>query len=494
MFKGFFLTTTLIWFRRDLRLHDHAALNAACEMGHFIIPLFIYQNNSLAQGGFGAAQKWWLYHSLKNLQGQFKDLGLQFIFKQGKAIDVLSKLFDETNATGLYWNRSYDPYTLSQDEKIKNHFETHHKDIKDFPGSVLFEPWTIQNKQNKPYKVFNQYWKTCLKAFPIKAPLPAPKKMKAYSKIINSDHLSQWNLIPKNPDWSHGFNVNWQPGETNALQTVEEFILGHHIQKYKYDRQYPSYNGSSNLSPCLHFGEISPRQIWQKVRVLTEMSTSTEKFLTEIGWREFSYYLLYHFPKFHYESFRADFKLFVWDNSQERLLAWQKGKTGYPLVDAGMRQLWQIGWMHNRVRMVVASFLTKHLLIEWQKGAAWFLDTLLDADLANNSMGWQWIAGTGVDAAPYFRIFNPILQGEKFDPQGNYIRKWVPELEHVPKKYIHQPWTASEDILKASNVKLGENYPFPIVDHSSAYKLALQRYKEIKSMKDIFKDSEEEKD
>jgi deoxyribodipyrimidine photo-lyase len=346
-----------------------------------------------------------------------------------------------------------------------------------FNAALLFEPHTIQNKSGRPFQVFTPFWKHCL-ALPVEDPVKLPRgEFSAPARWPTSLNLAALGLLPT-VKWDAGLAAAWQPGEAAAVHRLKKFTSGA-IDQYADERNRPDLAGTSSLSPYLHFGEIGPRQIWAAVRARSKdsgvfpTSRGEQVFLSEVGWREFAHHLLYHFPHTPEEPLRSDFTAFPWRSDAPQLQAWQRGRTGYPIVDAGLRQLWATGWMHNRVRMIVASFLVKHLRISWRDGAAWFWDTLLDADLASNTLGWQWTAGCGADAAPYFRIFNPILQGVKFDPEGSYVRRWVPELSRVPTEFLHEPWAAPSAVLAIAGVKLGVDYPQPIVNHGEARVAAL---------------------
>jgi deoxyribodipyrimidine photo-lyase len=464
-------TPAIVWFRRDLRLSDNPALTQGAKSP--IIPLFIWDENDPYKPG--GASKWWLYKSIISLQKSLSNHGLKLILRQGSPLTILKEITSSHNVSAIYWNRCYEPYEIERDKEIQEFFEGR-LDCQSFSSSLLLEPWMLKTRSGSPYQVFTPYWKAlrALEAFP--PPLPCPLNLKGYVQSILSDRLENWGLCPQ-PDWSKGLDEEWVPGEEGAQKNLSSFLVNS-LQRYTKNRNLPSYKGTSKLSPHLHWGEISPRQIWHVTlsNNLGEPFQDSWSFLSEVTWREFSYYLLYHFPKLPTNPLRKQFEQFPWVEDEASLHRWEKGVTGFPIVDAGMRQLWEIGWMHNRVRMIVASFLVKDLLISWKKGAAWFYDTLVDADLANNSLNWQWVAGCGVDAAPYFRIFNPVLQGQKFDPQGRYVRRWVPELTFLPTKYIHAPWEAPGHILDSAGIKLGETYPFPIVDHKKARMRALEAF------------------
>lgn len=475
--------TTIIWFRHDLRLNDHQALQAAISLNQPIIPLYILDQETPQNWRIGEASLWWLHHSLLELGKSLNKYGNRLILKKGKAEEIFNQLIKEYKVNNVFWNRCYEPYHISRDKNIKQHLKDKSINVKTFNGSLLFEPWEIKNKQNEEFKVFSPFWKTCLQYLDHKQPIENSKikKENIPSSWPLSDQLEEWKLLPQKPNWAKGFENEWKPGEKGAWDKLKKF--NDVIDTYKDDRNLPAIEGTSKLSPHLHYGEISPRQILQFIKNNHKNNignAGVNHFFSELGWREFSYHLIYHFPDFPDQNWRPQFNKFPWENQRNNLKLWQKGLTGYPIVDAGMRELWQTGWMHNRVRMIAASFLVKDLLIDWREGEKWFWDTLVDADLANNAAGWQWVAGSGADASPYFRIFNPILQGEKFDPDGQYVKKYIPELKDLPKEYIHKPWEAPESILENSGVKLGENYPKPIVDHDIARKKALDALKSTK--------------
>lgn len=477
-------TTTIVWFRRDLRVADNPALLSAVERGQ-VLPVFIWSPEGNGHWQPGGASRWWLHQSLESLGQTFTELDSRLILRHGNPLDCLQELIQETDAEAVFWNRRYEPAVIERDKAIKAALQDDGLDVQSFNASLLFEPWEIETKQGKPYQVFTPFWKTCRQQSTDLDPWPAPKSVPCPDEWPASDELSDWQLEPTIP-WDEGIRADWDLGTVSAEKRLREFVA-EAASDYKDQRNQMAVDGTSRLSPHLHFGEISPRQVWAESQAALASNAKAEEgiqtFLSEIGWREFAHHLLYHFPATTDRALREPFRKFPWRKDAEHLRRWQRGQTGYPVVDAAMRQLWQTGWMHNRARMIVASFLCKHLLIPWQRGAEWFWDTLVDADLASNTLGWQWTAGCGADAAPYFRIFNPITQGEKFDPQGEYIRRWVPELEKLPKKWIYQPWAAPAEVLAEANVTLGENYPEPIVNHPTARQEALDAYDEIRVKK-----------
>jgi deoxyribodipyrimidine photo-lyase len=486
---------TLLWFQADLRLTDNPALEAALQRGGPIIPVFIWSPEEEGSWPPGAASRWWLHHSLAALDESLRKRGSRLILRRGASEPTLRSLIKETGAQAVYWNRRYEPELIRRDAQLKTALAQGPVEIKSFNSALLHEPWTVRNQSGKPFQVFTPFWRNCLStqaAAEKAAPPPFPTatnqtgvKPRTWPQSLKLEELE---LEPRIP-WASGFAGVWQPGEVGVQKALERFLQDARAD-YEENRNRPDLRGTSRLSPHLHFGEIGPRQIRQALAaagllsaepVAAARSLPGGQFYAELGWREFAYHLLYHFPQTPQKPLREEFARFPWRANPAWLKAWQKGQTGYPLVDAGMRELWATGWMHNRVRMVVASFLVKHLLIPWSEGAKWFWDTLVDADLAANTLGWQWTSGCGADAAPYFRIFNPVSQGEKFDPQAAYVRRWVPEVARLPDSLIHQPWSASPSALASAGLVLGHNYPEPIVTHFSAREAALEAYSRFKN-------------
>ncbi len=473
------LAPLIVWFRHDLRLVDNPALAAAAADGRPIVPVHVLDEAGEGAWAPGGASRWWLHHSLASRAKDLAARGSRHILRRGPAAKVLDALVAETGAAGVHWNRRYEPASIARDAAIKKSLEARDLVAKSFNASLLFEPWTIRNKAGEPYRVFTQFWKTCLAGDEPPLPAKAPAKLAAPAAWPKSDALDAWKLLPTKPDWAAGFAKLWTPGEAGANARLDRF-LDHAVEGYKTDRNRPDLEATSRLSPHLHFGEIGPRQCFHAARARAGGTLGAEHFLSELGWREFSTHLLYQRPDLPEQALRADFRAFPWKDDAKKLRAWQKGATGYPIVDAGMRELWHTGWMHNRVRMIVASFLVKHLLLPWQRGQEWFWDTLVDADLASNAASWQWVAGCGADAAPYFRIFNPILQGAKFDPDGAYTRRWVPEIAGLPTDHLFAPWEAPEMVLRAAGVTLGKTYPAPLVDHGEARARALAAFQSLR--------------
>ena len=418
-----------------------------------------------------------MHHSLDALR---QDLGAISLYR-GDPRTLIPKLVKDAKATAVVWNRCYDGHAVERDTAIKDALKKNGIATDTFNCALLNEPWDIKTGGGGPYKVFTPYWRTA-QARDFAAPVAKPKSIDAH-RLASSEKLDDWKLLPTRPNWARSFTEHWTPGEQGALDRFEQFIA-EDLVTYGALRDRPDRPATSRLSPHLHFGEISPRQIYARLRHELDsktMRSGATKFLSEVGWREFSHHVLYYFPKLPDDNWRAGFDAYPWRNSKSDLKAWQRGMTGYPLVDAGMRELWHTGFMHNRVRMIAASFLIKHLRLDWRRGEKWFWDTLVDADLANNAFGWQWVAGSGADASPYFRIFNPMAQGEKFDPNGDYVRRWCPELSKLPDKFIHAPFKADAETLKAAGITLGKDYPKPIVDHDEARKAALEGYKKVRS-------------
>ena len=469
------------WFRKDLRLSDNPALSAAAESGRPVVPLYILEDADSDPWAPGGASRWWLHHSLEALGESLEALGNRLILRRGRPREVLRELVTETGAVAVCCTRLAEPHAAKVDSDLKDILNGLGTGFRTFDGNLLFPPGSVTTKSGGPYKVFTPFYNACLGKFPLPSPLPAPGQLPPPEKPVGGDLLDEWKLPPTKPDWSAGWLDMWTPGEAGALSRLDPF-LEQPAAAYGTQRDRPDIEGTSRLSPHLHLGEISPLVCWR--RALSDADPEAENglksFLRQIIWREFSHHLLYQWPTFPEEPFRPEFERFPWARDEDMLRRWQRGLTGYPIVDAGMRELWATGWMHNRARMVAASFLVKHLLIPWRDGAAWFWDTLVDADLANNSVSWQWVAGCGVDAAPFFRIFNPILQGRKFDPEGAYVRRWVPELSRLPDAYIHEPWKAPERVLKRAEISLGETYPRPVINHAFARERALEAFRKLR--------------
>ena len=451
------MPTTILWLRHDLRLDDNPALVAAAARGA-VVPAFIWAPEEEAPWEPGAASRWWLHHSLEKLSAAFAKAGVPLVIRRGPSLDALRKLAKEAGATHVAWNRRYEPAVITRDTAIKKALSGDGLDVESFNGALLFEPMHVATKEGKPYQVFTPFWRALLAREEPAEPVSAPRKLVAVGKELKSLSVDALGLEPK-IDWAATMRETWTPGEGGAQKRMQRF-LDRGLGGYGTERDRPDHDGTSALSPHLHFGELSPRRLWHAVREAVggkpaaKIAGSPEVYLRELGWREFATHLLYHFPHTANAPLREAYAKFPWAKDPVGLRAWQRGRTGFPIVDAGMRQLWATGWMHNRVRMIVASFLVKDLRISWLEGARWFWDTLVDADLAANTLGWQWAAGCGADAAPYFRIFNPTSQAEKFDPDGAYVKKWV-------------------------DVQARE-YPEPIVDHGEARKRALAALKSMK--------------
>ena len=480
------LVNSIVWFRTDLRLADNPALRAAMARGGAVVPVFIWAPDEEAPWQPGGASNWWLHQSLKSLDAGLREAGSRLILRRGPALETLRALAKEVGANAVFWNRRYEPAIIARDSKVKESLRADGITVESFNAALLHEPWTIRNKSGKPFQVFTPFWRHCTGLQDPAEPLPSPREIQAPSRWPRSLSIAELELEP-GIDWTPGMRAAWTPGETGAKERLKTFLAGA-FAGYSEKRNRPDIEGTSRLSPHLHFGEISPRQVWHAVARSAERRSGLgawrhSQFLAEVGWREFAHHLLFHFPHTPTEPLREDFKRFPWRMDEKEFKAWQKGRTGFPIVDAGMRELWSTGWMHNRVRMIAASFLVKDLLISWREGAAWFWDTLVDADLANNTLGWQWTSGCGADAAPYFRIFNPVSQGEKFDPGGEYVRRWCPELARMPAKWIHQPDRAPVDVLRAAGVEIGRTYPEPIVGHSIARHAALEAFERLKQTK-----------
>lgn len=468
----------IVWFTQDLRLNDQPALSAALKDGSEVYCTYIFDPAN-PEGPQGAA-RWWLHHSLAKLAEDLTARGGQLILRSGSSHQQLVKLATELGAQAVYMTRSYEPYLSQQQSQVHDAITARGGTAKRFGGFLLLEPDTIFNKQAKPFQVFTPFYRhtRALIGQTIKAAAkPSFTTLAACPAKLTTDALTQWPLLPSKPNWAEEFAAHFTPGEQGAWAALNT-ALSEAVEGYAEQRDFPALAGTSRLSAHLHFGDISPRQVMQQA-IKHCGDEQAAPFTRQLFWREFNYYLLHHYPHMRCGAFKDKFNGFPWRANAGYLNAWQQGQTGYPIVDAGMRQLWRTGWMHNRVRMICASFLTKHLQIHWREGEAWFWDTLLDADKANNIGGWQWVAGCGADAAPYFRIFNPIVQGEKFDPLGEYVRTWVPELARLPPAFIHKPWQAPKGLLAQCGIKLGEDYPHPLVNHEEAREIALAAYKAL---------------
>lgn len=459
----------LFWFRDDLRLTDNPALHAAAQAST-VLPIYIYDTTRRLLGG---AAQWWLHHSLNALQEKLPDLCLL----KGDPQKIIPQLVKQHSLNAVYWNRRYDRESVTTDKALKEKLSTETITVHSYKGNLLLEPWEVKTQSGEHYKVFTSFWRAVQESCTFTEHLPASEVISTCTH--GGDTLDEWQLLPTKPNWAKGFEDAWHPGEDGAHTQLKHFI-DNSLEGYKELRNRPDLDHVSRLSPHLRFGEVSPRYVYWAAENARNNANSKDVdcFHSELGWREFSYNLIYHYPKLDNENLKSAFNAYPWEKNDNALLAWQRGCTGYPMVDAGMRQLWATGWMHNRVRMIVASFLIKHLRIDWRVGEEWFWDTLVDADVANNPASWQWVAGSGADAAPYFRIFNPITQGEKFDPKGDYIRAWVPELAKLENAYIHTPWKASKDALKKAGA---EHYPAPIVDHTTARDKAMEGYEHVKN-------------
>jgi deoxyribodipyrimidine photo-lyase len=478
----------IVWFRDDLRLSDHPALHAASRTGGPVICLYVLDEASPALRApnarpLGGAARWWLARSLRALQKSLATIGSVLILRKGPAARIIAEVARETNAGAVFWNEIAQVPCQTVADQVTAALQETGVGSQSFPGDLLAAPSGIRNKEGRGLRVFTPFWRRVQASGEPPKPLPAPKALRAVPNIA-SDTLEQWHLEPTGPDWAGGLRESWEPGERSAQKTLAAFLESG-VAGYSTARDRPDRKATSGLSPHLRFGEIGPRQLWHAARFAAAerpgLAGDIDKFLSELGWREFCRHLLFDVPDLATRNLQPSFDAFPWRHDDKALSAWQRGQTGYPIVDAGMRELWHTGVMHNRVRMVVASFLVKHLLIDWRCGEQWFWDTLVDADAGSNPANWQWVAGSGADAAPYFRIFNPILQGEKFDPDGAYVRRWVPELAQLPARLIHSPWSAAPLELAGADVKLGKTYPEPIVDHKAARARALAAYAKVRA-------------
>lgn len=473
----------IVWVRDILRLCDHPALQAALADGPVV---FVYVLDDAVAGRWApaSASRWWLHQSLGAFQTDVEARGGTIVLRRGDTVAQIVEICAGLEARGVFFTRAYEPYASAQEAALKQALEKIGVACRRFGGRLLMEPEQVRTQNGDPYKVYTPFWRSLAQSVDVGRTRAAPDHFDPVQNAVDSDRLEDFGLLPTRPNWAEGWDEFWTPGEVGARARLAAF-LDDGLNGYATERDRPDHAGTSRLSPHLHFGEISPAAVWRAAAGRQAESGALDKdretFLKEVVWREFSYHLMFHFPHMPDSAFKPKFNDFPWKQGAEAdLEAWQRGQTGYPIVDAGMRELWHTGWMHNRVRMIVASFLIKHLLVPWQEGEKWFWDTLVDADLASNAAGWQWVAGSGADASPYFRIFNPMTQGEKFDPNGDYVRKWVPELAKLPNKIIHAPFEAEAKVLAYAGVTLGETYPKPLVDHKLARERALKGYAQIK--------------
>ncbi len=461
------MATTLVWLRDDLRLADNPALHAATGNGDDVILCYVWDDESPGIRPLGGAARWWLHHSLSALDASVRALGGTLILRRGAAGSTIPEMIRQTGATSVFWNRRYGLAERTVDAGLKDWCAKQGVAAASFKANVLFEPGEVRTGAGEPYKVFTPFWRACMDRTAPRGPFPAPRTLSGAG--VPSDPLDSWNLLPTTPDWAHGLAETWTPGEDAAQHRLLDF-LDSGVAGYRQARERPAVEGTSRLSPHLRFGEISPFSVWDAVQARTDSSLTEDLriFRTELGWREFCNQLLYFNPELATRNYRSAFDAFRWEKSgRAEVSQWSAGSTGYPLIDAGMRQLWHTGWMHNRVRMATASFLVKNLLIDWRVGEQWFWDTLVDADAASNAANWQWVAGSGADASPYFRIFNPVTQSRKFDPDAEYLLRFVPELRSA--NFPHEPWKESV-----------EGYPAPIVDLQESRQRALSAYQKLR--------------
>ena len=478
----------IVWFRNDLRICDHPALHAASMTGRPVICLYVFDRGRAAPTvrnvrPLGSAARWWLARSLRALHKSLNAIGSSLLLRQGCAAEVVAGLARETGADTVFWNEIAHAPDRAVADQVAAALNAIGVRSQGFPGDLLVDPASLRNKDGRALRVFTPFWRRVQALGDLPKPLPAPQSL-CPGPSLASDAIERWDLEPAHPDWAGGLRETWTPGEASGQARLHGFlqfgVAGYSARRDRLDR-----HGTSGLSPHLRFGEVSPRQVWHAARFAAAarpaLSGDIDKFLSEVGWREFCRHLLFDVPDLALRNLHPSFDAFPWRHDEVALRAWQRGQTGYPVVDAGMRELWRTGVMHNRVRMVAASFLVKHLLIDWRAGEQWFWDTLVDADPGSNPANWQWVAGSGADAAPYFRVFNPILQGEKFDPDGAYVRRWVPELARLPAGLIHQPWAAAPLELNAAGIELGKTYPRPIIDHKAGRERALKAYAKVRA-------------
>lgn len=467
----------LVLFRHDLRIADNGALAAAADCGKPVLPVFVLDEDGARPPG--AASRWWLHHSLAELAAGLKDLGTGLVLRRGRMGTVVRDILKASAADTVYWNRRYEPAAAETDGEMKVALRAGGITCQSFDGQLLHEPSRLKTGAGGAYKVYTPFWKALSAGAEPRDPIDPPRELLPFKGRPDTEKLDDWGLLPGKPDWSAGLQESWTPGERGARRQLEAFVGGK-IKGYSEGRDMPGLEATSLLSPHLAHGEITPFQVFAALRTRRPPQADADKFRKEVGWREFCWHLLFHNADLARTNYDTAFDGFEWRGGKRLLRAWQRGLTGYPIVDAGMRELWRTGFMQNRVRMIAASFLIKHLMVDWREGERWFWDTLVDADAANNPANWQWVAGSGADASPYFRIFNPVLQGEKFDPRGEYVRRYVPELERMPDRFVHRPWEAPEEVMRKAGVKLGRDYPVPLVDHAEARERALGAYKSMR--------------
>ena len=470
----------IVWFRDDLRLSDHPALHDAAQTGRPLLCVYVLDDKTPPLGPLGGASRWWLHGALAHLKKNLAGHGGSLLVLRGPSKDTIMALASVTHAASIHWHTRLHENERAQDAQIAKALGTESIDVREFCGTTLLPPETVRTKEGGFYRVFGSFWKA-FRQHDVPEPLDVPQGMTFHpdtETLLPESHLNEAGLLPTKPDWAAGLRKTWEPGEAEAQEHLQDFVA-HAMSHYATGRNLVAREGTSRLSPYLAFGEISPRQIWATITSKGSHGEGSETFLAEIGWREFAKYSLFHMPQMPTRNLSPKFDALKWRNSDTDLKAWQQGQTGVPIVDAAMRQLWQTGWMHNRARMIVGSFLTKHLLIDWRKGEEWFRDTLVDADWASNTTNWQWVAGTGIEAAPFFRVFNPTLQAQKFDQDGDYIRQWVPELKKLDGKALFEPWNAPEDILDRAGVTLGKTYPYPLVDLKEGRERALAAFRAL---------------
>jgi len=478
-------TSTVVLFRCDLRVGDHPALDAAVRHGGPVVPLFVWDPETEGDWAPGAASRWWLHHSLEAFAGTLASRKSRLLLRTGAAASQIADVARRAGARRVVWTRRYEPGAVRADAELERCLRADGVEIESHGGCLLTDPHRVRTGSGNAYRVFTPFAKACTGALRLGRVLAPPGELIAPPTWPQSLALDELGLLPR-VDWAAGMRAAWRPGEAGARARLSAFVEAGGVDEYSQRRDRCDLEGTSRLSPHLHFGEISVREAWLAAERVAanarndHAASSSEAFRRQLLWREFAHHLLFHYPHTAGAPLRAEFERFPWSCDPARLARWQAGKTGFPIVDAGMRELWSCGWMHNRVRMVVASFLVKDLQTSWLEGARWFWDTLVDADLANNSLGWQWTAGCGADAAPYFRIFHPVRQGQKFDPEGAYVRRWIPELRSLPTRWIHEPWAAPEPVLREAGLVIGRDYPAPVVDHAEARKAALAAFERIR--------------